>query len=421
MEELLMMNPFFPMNDLFSFQKVMVEKMIKTNKNFLKAINMLTRDQEVEVGTTPSDVAFKIHNIKLLHYKPLTETQEPIPILIIYALINKPYILDLQPDRSVVKVLLENGFDVYLIDWDEPREKDHMWDLDLYVNNFIDRIVDFVREDTDSDQITILGYCMGGTLSTMYTALYPEKVKNFMAMAAPIYFDTKESLLHVWAVPEYFDVDRVVDTLGNIPAEFLNGGYGYLDPIGNMYSKYIKFVDNVDNENFVKMFLRMEKWLNDGIPLAGETFREFIKYGYQQNLLVKNEWRLDGQKINLKNIDMPILNIVGLYDNLVPPSASKPLLDYVSSTDKKEFLQPTGHIGLSVSSKSHRELWPKVVEWLKPRSQESSDSDAEDTDATSTSKSSTSKGKGRGGGRGKGKGKSKGRGKGGGRGKGKKK
>jgi polyhydroxyalkanoate synthase len=241
--------------------------------------------------------------------------------------------------------------------------------IDDYVNNFIDRIVDYIREQHGIDKLTILGYCMGGTLSTMYTALHPEKVKNFMAMAAPIYFDTDESLLHVWSKPEYFDVDRVVDTLGNIPPDFLNGGYMFLDPIGNAYSKYIKFVEKIDNDAFVRMFLRMEKWINDGIPLAGETFREIIKYGYQQNLLVQNKWKLNGNTIDLKNITMPVLSIIGRYDNLVPPTASKPLLDYVGSTDTKELLLPTGHIGLSVSSKSHRELWPNVVEWLKPRSQ----------------------------------------------------
>lgn len=369
MESKLMANTFIPLGDYLSFQKVFFDKIVKNNQNLIKAINILANPPEVEVGTTPADIVYQINDIKLLHYRPMTDCQDPVPILIIYALINKPYILDLQPDRSVVKFLLQSGFDVYLIDWGEPQEKDHILTIDDYVNNFIDRIVDHIREQHGIDKLTILGYCMGGTLSTMYTALHPEKVKNFMAMAAPIYFDTDESLLHVWSKPEYFDVDRVVDTLGNIPPDFLNGGYMFLDPIGNVYSKYIKFVEKIDNDAFVRMFLRMEKWINDGIPLAGETFREIIKYGYQQNLLVQNKWKLNGNTIDLKNITMPVLSIIGRYDNLVPPTASKPLLDYVGSTDTKELLLPTGHIGLSVSSKSHRELWPNVVEWLKPRSQ----------------------------------------------------
>ena len=364
-----MRNTIIPFEDLYSFQKVMFNKVFQNNQNVQKAINILTKPPEVDVGITPADIVFRLNNIKLLHYRPLTDTQEPIPILIIYALINKPYILDLQPDRSVVKFLLKNGYDVYLIDWGEPHEKDHILTIDDYVNDFINKIVNFILEDKGIKQLTILGYCMGGTLSTMYTALHPEKVKNFMAMAAPIYFDTDESLLHVWAKPEIFDVDRVVDEFGNIPPQFLNGGYLFLDPIGNLYSKYIKFLENVNNDAFVRMFLRMEKWINDGIPLAGETFREFLKSGYQQNLLVQNKWKLNGRTVNLKKITMPVLNIIGNFDNLVPPTASKPFLDYVGSYDKKELIIPTGHIGLSVSSKSHRDLWPQVVEWLKPRSQ----------------------------------------------------
>jgi len=364
-----MVNTYVPLGDYLDFQKVLFDKVVKNNQNLIKAINIMANPPEVEVGTTPADIVYRINDIKLLHYKPITERQEPVPILIIYALINKPYILDLQPDRSVVKFLLQSGFDVYLIDWGEPQEKDHILTIDDYVNNFINKIVDYIREQNGIDKLTILGYCMGGTLSTMYIALHPKKVKNFMAMAAPIYFDTDESLLHVWAKPEYFDVDRLVDTMGNVPPEFLNGGYMFLDPIGNLYSKYIKFLENIDNDAFVRMFLRMEKWINDGIPLAGETFREIIKYGYQQNLLVQNKWKLNGNTIDLRNITMPVLNIIGRYDHLVPPTASKPLLDYVGSTDTKELLLPTGHIGLSVSSKSYRELWPNVVEWLKPRSQ----------------------------------------------------
>jgi len=364
-----MRNTIIPFEDFLGFQKVMFNKIVQNNQNLQKAISILTNPPEVDVGITPADIVYRLNDIKLLHYKPLTNTQEPVPILIIYALINKPYILDLQPDRSVVKFLLKNGYDVYLIDWGEPRENDHLLKVDDYVNNFIDKIVNIILEDKGINQLTILGYCMGGTLSTMYTALHPDKVKNLMVMAAPIYFDTDESLLHVWARPEYFDVDRVVDSFGNIPPEFLNGGYLFLDPIGNLYSKYIKFLENVNNDAFVRMFLRMEKWINDGIPLAGETFREFLRKGYQQNQLVQNKWKLNGRTVNLKKITMPVLNIVGSFDDLVPPTASKPFLDYVGSYDKKELIMPTGHIGLSVSSKSHRDLWPQVVEWLRPRSQ----------------------------------------------------
>jgi polyhydroxyalkanoate synthase len=387
--------------DFLSFQKFMFDKMLKNNQNMIKAMQIMTNPPDVDVGTTPADIVYQINNIKLLHYKPITKPQEPVPILIIYALINRPYILDLQPDRSVVKFFLQNGFDVYLIDWGEPREKDHVWKVDDYVNRFINQIVDYILDEKSINQLSILGYCMGGTLSTMYTALHPEKVKNFMVMAAPIYFETDESLLHVWANPEYFDIDRVVDTLGNIPPDFLNGGYMFLDPIGNVIMKYSKFLENVNNDAFVRMFLRMEKWINDGIPLAGETFREFIKYGYQQNLLVKNQWKLNGNTVNLKNITMPVLNIIGNYDHLVPPSASKPLLEYIGSTDTKELILPTGHIGLSVSSKSHRELWPKAVEWLKPRSQfeDADDADTDSENVNDTEKTSTSSTSKRGGGR----------------------
>jgi polyhydroxyalkanoate synthase len=187
-------------------------------------------------------------------------------------------------------------------------------------------------------------------------------------MAAPLDFGADQGLLKKWSRPEYFDADKLVETIGNVPGEFLNFGFLLLDPVNNIYSKYLKFVDKVDDEKFVSMFFRMEKWINDGIPLAGEAYREYIKKCYQQNLLVKNKFTINGDKVELNNIKMPLLSIVAQYDHLVPKESSMSFNDLVPSKDKKMIMFPTGHIGLSVSSKTHAMMWPDVIEWLAKRS-----------------------------------------------------
>jgi polyhydroxyalkanoate synthase len=338
------------------------------DKRRMKAFQLLLAPPKVDVGTAPNEVVYQDGKMKLLHYIPQVDEPHPVPILIIYALINKPYILDLQPDKSVIRKLLASGFDVYLIDWGTPTDVDRYLTLDDYVNWYIDEVVDFLRRRHDLDSITIFGYCMGGTLSVMYTGIHPEKVRNFVLMAAPLDFEADQGLLKKWSRPEYFDADELVEAVGNVPGEFLNFGFLLLDPINNLYSKYMKFADKVDDEKFVKMFFRMEKWINDGIPLAGEAYREFIKKCYQQNLLVKNKFMLNGHKVKLDNIKMPLLSIVAQYDHLVPKESSMSFNDLVPSKDKKMILFPTGHIGLSVSSATHAKMWPEVIDWLAKRS-----------------------------------------------------
>jgi polyhydroxyalkanoate synthase len=337
-------------------------------KRMAHATELLMNPPDVAVGTTPYEVVYQEGKMRLLHYHPFTKKTHDVPLLVIYALINKPYILDLQPDRSVIRALLSEGFDVYMIDWGTPTEGDKYITLDDYINWYIDDVVDHIREEHNLDSISILGYCMGGTLSVMYTAIHSKKVKNFVLMAAPLDFERDMGLLKLWSQKEYFDPDKLVEIVGLVPGDFLNYGYLLLDPVNNVYTKYLKFIDKVEDEKFVSMYFRMEKWINDGIPLAGEAFREFIKKLYQENQLVNNQLRLNGHHVNLKNIDMPLLSLVAKYDHLVPQESSLHFNDLVGSKDKDMIVFPTGHIGLSVSSATHRDLWPEVAKWLRKRS-----------------------------------------------------
>ncbi|MCT9096600.1 class III poly(R)-hydroxyalkanoic acid synthase subunit PhaC [Haloarchaeobius sp. HME9146] len=334
--------------------------------------------QEVEVGQTPSEVVYEENKLKLLHYESRTEEQHDVPILIVYALINRPYILDLQPDRSVIRTLLDNGFDVYMIDWGEPSNLDRSLTLDDYVNRYIDNCVDEVRERSGQDSINILGYCMGGTMSTMYSALHPEKVHTLALMAAGLCFAGDAGVLELWGGEDYYDPEKVTDTFGNVPAEFLDIGFALMDPVQNYVTKYVRLYENVEDQDFIENFARMEEWLGDGIDVAGETYNQFISDVYQDNKLYENELYLGGEHVDIDNITMPVLQIVAEYDHLIPPTASKPFNEAVPSDDKTILEFPTGHIGMSVSSRSHAELWPDVCEWFEDRMvEDTGEADAE--------------------------------------------
>jgi polyhydroxyalkanoate synthase len=344
---------------------------------FKQGMELLMKPPEFSVGTTPSRVIYTEDKMKLIHYIPAVAKTHPVPILIVYALVNRYYILDLQPDKSVIKNLLKEGFDVYVIDWGYPSGADRYLTLDDYVNDYLHNSVEKIKDMCGLDKITLFGVCQGGTFSVMYSALHPENVQNLVTLVSPVNFDSKTGILHLWA--KGLDVDKIVDYYGIVPGDFLNSAFLLLDPFRLMFDKYVGMFDRIEcnpddktsqlrNEDYITNFLRMEKWIFDSPDQAGETFRQFMKDCYQKNLLIKNEMMLNGKKINLKNINMPVLNVMAEFDHLVPNDASIPLSDAISSTDKDTLVFPTGHIGIFVGSKSQKEVCPKIAAWLKPRS-----------------------------------------------------
>jgi len=333
-----------------------------------KAWELALFPPKIKVGQTPSDVVYEEGRMRVLHYRrpPAVTAGHRPPILCVYALINKPYIMDLQPGLSVVESLLARGLDVYLIDWGTPNVLDQDLRIHDYVNGYVDAAVEATKRGANVDRIHILGYCMGGAFSAMYTARHPENVRTLSLMAAPLDFATNSSFLNVWAKAPGFDAWKVARSYGLIPADFFNSAFSMLDPLRTNYLKFQTLLERLDDRSFVENFLRMEMWNMDGIPMAGPTYAEFIDKGYQRNLLVKGEWRMDGDRetVDLGRITMPIATIVGLKDNLVPPESTEGILEHVGSKEVQKFEHPSGHIGLSTSRSAHQELWPRFAEWV---------------------------------------------------------
>ncbi len=332
-----------------------------------KTMTILHTAGDVSVGQTPHEVLAETRTYKLLHYQQMVSKTARTPILVVYALINKSYVLDLQPDKSWIRSLLSQGFDVYLIDWKTPTAADKYVSFDDYVNCYIDDCVDIVLKKAKTDKLTLHGYCMGATMSAMYTTLHQEKVKN-LAVIAPV-VDTEKDTTVIGNLAKNMDVEKMVKIIGNLPVEQLYACYSALKPFKQGVNKYYNLVQNIDNEQFVGNFLRIEKWLYDTPPIAGETFRQWVCDIYQKNLFVKNELKLGDKLIDLSTIKVPMLNIIADEDHLVSPQCSAPLNDVVSSVDKRLMRFHTGHVGLIASLYSQNNVLPKVGQWLKARSQ----------------------------------------------------
>jgi polyhydroxyalkanoate synthase len=341
-------------------------EMERVRERVEKGLRVLTSPLDTSTGPSEKETVLEIDKLKVYHYKPLVKNLYSPPVLGIYALVNKQYMLDLQPDRSLVRHLLESGLDVYLVDWGYPSRGDRFLTLEDYIDGYINDVVDFVRERHGVDKLTLLSICQGGTLSLIYSALYTEKVKNLVTMVTPLDFDTDTGLLNVWS--RFFDIDQLVETYGIIPGDFMNIGFLLLNPFRLMFDKYMTFLDHLDDKDFISNFIRMEKWIFDSPDQAGEAYRRFLKEFYQENSLIKGEFELGGRKVDLKKVTMPILNVYAEFDNLVPPASSEGITEAVGSKDKQSYSFKTGHIGMFVSSRSRKEICPTISKWIQERS-----------------------------------------------------
>lgn len=364
-----MTNSVMKIFEQFDLQKSVTEMTTYQDK-LTKGIKILMdmKAEDAASDLLEKEEVLRIGKMRLFHYKPVVTAKKLVktPLLITYALVNRQYMMDIQPDRSVIKSFLEGGLDVYVIDWGYPTAEDMYMSMDDYINWYMDDCVDYIRKAHKTDKVNLLGVCQGGTFSTIYSALNPDKIKNLVTMVVPIDFSGNDALLFRWS--KFMNIDSLVDAYGVVPGDIMNFAYLILKPLELTMNKYISMVDKMDDPEFMKNFMRMEKWVFDSPDQAGETLRQFIKDMYQGNKLIKNELVLGGKQVNLKNITMPLLCACAEYDHLVPLSASRPLLDAVGSTDTQFISFKTGHIGMYVSSQSQKTIAPQIVEWLTSRS-----------------------------------------------------
>lgn len=341
------------------------EELLEFNKKLARGISTLTGLGEIETGASIKEPVYEEDKVILYHYQSVAEKLNPVPVLIVYALVNRPYMMDLQEDRSLIKGLLQEGLDIYLIDWGYPDAADRQLTLDDYINGYLDRCVEVVRTRSGMDKINLLGVCQGGTFSLCYTSLHQEKVKNLITTVTPVDFHTKHDLLS--RLVRGVDIDKYVGSFGNIPGELLNWTFLMLKPFRLMGQKYIDLVDLFDDPVKVMNFMRMEKWIFDSPDQAGEAFRQFIKQFYQENRLIKGTVEIGEQRIDLERITVPVLNIYARDDHLVPPDSSRALAGCIGTDNYTEIEFPGGHIGIYVSAGSQRQLPSAIGKWLSER------------------------------------------------------
>jgi polyhydroxyalkanoate synthase len=340
-------------------------------EEWLRTINKVMTTKAA-IAQTPKELVWTLNKAKLYRYIPVVSAQDrhPVPLLLVFAFMNRPYILDLRPGHSFVEFMVSRGYDVFLLDWGAPGPEDKNLKFDDYALEYMPRAIRKLEAITGSEEFSMLGWCIGAILTTIYAALRPgDGLRNLMLLTAPLDFSNKQGLTFArWTDEKHFDVDKVLAAFGNMPGEIIDYGAKALKPVENYVVNFMKLWDNLGNPQVVESWHAMNTWVTDNIPLAGGAFRQLIVDLYRNDRLMKGELMIRGQRVDLRRLRANLLTVIADGDHITPPCQSEAILDKVGSRDKELFRVAGGHIGIMAGSGAHKRTWPHIDAWLGSRS-----------------------------------------------------
>ncbi len=341
----------------------------KLSRTALTTSNILLTVEETRIGVTPRVVIWTHRKTTLYRYRSTTRRHKT-PVMLVFALINRPTIFDLQPGNSFVEFLLHEGFDVYLIDWGVPGDEDQDMGLAEYVCDELAWGIREVRRSSGSADVSLIGWCIGAALSAMYTALAPRGiVRNLVLLTMPV--DTSDSLYTTWLARDAFDVDHVADSVPALPGGYVDWANRLMKPVANYVTTYRKLWESVDAGTVNRQtWQAMNKWVGDNPPFPSTAFRQWVTWMYKENRLVRGRLFLRGRRVDLGAIECSTLVVTAGADHIAPREGTLPLLSLVASSDLEHFDRPGGHIGLMAGSKARKQIWPDIAAWLAARSDE---------------------------------------------------
>ena len=327
---------------------------------------------KVPIAQTPKQLVWTLNKAKLYRYVPVLpkEKRHPVPLLLVFALMNRPYILDLRPGHSFVEFMVNQGYDLFLLDWGSPGPEDKHLKFDDYTLEYMPRAIRKMKAIAGLKEFSMLGWCIGAILTTVYSALRAEDgLRNLILLTAPLDFSNKQGITFAkWVDERFFDVDKVLAATGNMPGEMIDYGARALRPVDNYVLNYLKLWDNLENPQVVEAWKAMNTWVTDNVALAGAAFRQLVVDLYRNDRLMRGEWIIRGERVDLARIHANLLTVIAEGDHITPPCQSAAILSKVSSKDKELFRIPGGHIGIMAGSSAHKITWPHLEHWLGPRS-----------------------------------------------------
>jgi polyhydroxyalkanoate synthase len=346
-----------------------VAELLKVSEKF-KTFNRLV-NTDAKIAQTPKTLVWTLNKAKLYRYVPVVpeEQRHRVPLLLVFAIMNRPYVLDLRPGHSFVEYMRSRGYDIYLLDWGIPGPEDKDLKFDDYTLEYLPRAIRKVKAISGSQQFNMLGWCLGALISTLYAALRPnDGLKDLVLLTAPLDFSDKAAGGFArWTNSEAFNADRIVEALGNIPGEMIDYGAKTLKPVENFIGNYISLWDRIDDPRVVEAWHAMNTWVRETIPMAGGAYRQLINDFYKENRLKEGTLIIRGERVDLQKLTASVLNVIAEADHITPPCQSESIMDLFGSQDKEIFRVRGGHIGIMAGSGAEKTTWPHIESWLSKR------------------------------------------------------
>ena len=342
-------------------------RLVSLPRATVELLNVVLTTPDAEIAPTPRDVVWTHRETTLYRYRS-TRRKHAVPVLLVFALINRPEIFDLRRGNSFVEYLLEQGFDVFLVDWGVPGEEDPDRGLEEYVCDELHWAVRETLRSAGAEEVSLVGWCIGGTLCAMYCALQPDgPVRNAVLLTTPI--DPSRSLYARWVGRDDFDVDLIADAYGSVPGAGIDWANKLMKPVTNYITTYRRLFGQIlEGKDPRPAYQAMAKWVADNPPFPGRAYRQWITWMYKENRLVSGNIRLRGRRVDLSQIGQNLLIVTAGADHIAPPEGTVPLLSLVGSEDVTHLERPGGHIGLMAGSKAKTQIWPELAQWLSERS-----------------------------------------------------
>jgi polyhydroxyalkanoate synthase len=327
---------------------------------------------DARIAQTPREVIWTLNKARLYRYVPVVPPQKrhKIPLFMVFAIMNRPHVLDLRPGHSFVEYMLQRGYDLYLLDWGAPGPEDKDLRFDDYTLDYLPRAIRKFRSVAGCQEFSMLGWCLGALISTLYAALRPDDgLMNLVLLTAPLDFSDKTAGGFIrWTSHEAFNPDKLVDAFGNVPGEMIDYGAKALKPVENFIGSYLNLWDNIDNPKVVEAWHAMNTWVRDIIPMTGAAYRQLINEFYKENRLMGGTLVIRGERIDLSRLKANVLNVIAENDHITPPCQSLGVMDKIGSQDKEVFRVRGGHIGIMAGSGAEKNTWPHIEKWLAARS-----------------------------------------------------
>ena len=342
-----------------------VSRAIELRRFTVRGLNLLRAVGQNPIKESPSYVVHRENKWRLLRYRRHDRAGFQTPVLLVPSLINRHYVLDLSPGRSFVEFLLDQGHEVFMLDWGRPGSEDRYLSFDDITEHYLGRAMQRVGTYSPDKRVHVLGYCLGGTLAAIHAAAHPGRFASLVALAAPVHFAV-EGMLNEWMRLKSFNVHALVDGTGNVPWPLMQLAFHLLRPTLSL-AKTAHLVDRAWDDEFLDGFFAIEAWGNDNVSFPGEAYRTYVEELYRGDAFFRGVFDLDGKRVSLSDIDCALKVISFEHDTIVPGPSAAALYEHSSSSDKHHLHLPGGHVGAVVSRKASTTLWPEISNWWAER------------------------------------------------------